>query len=393
MAGETIPIIGNLLSGGLPSLLLIAGIVLLVIGLARAGRSKGVGRAFIWSGVALVAVFGLPLLMPGTNIPILSDISNALGGVLGGLGGSSAGGGAQTGSAGVQTQAAGQSNTAGTSVVTYQPTATYTTVDKYNASTLVTGTSYYKRAGQKATTAAITNVNSGESITYFVDNSTGSSGGVGVAMFGVPLTLTTGASVTPFIANGYASKNITLTLYDTINRQTVGSTAKTGAILAGQYNTSMGATSQANIELTYQGTSKGSYMPLGGVMAVEFNSTISQLVCTGDDIDEFPVTPFHVTYTGTFTANTYKLFQIKPSIDDGSGSPRKISCQFNNGATAAGAGSQYRFGFIPAGYYVANNGDILLDTEKNADGSTTRVISTSSSSSYPVVYVNGTWGT
>ncbi|MGC9309582.1 MAG: hypothetical protein ACP5D2_02705, partial [Candidatus Nanoarchaeia archaeon] len=59
-------------------------------------------------------------------------------------------------------------------------------------------------------------------------------------------------------------------------------------------------------------------------------------------------------------------------LDDGSGEVRRISCQFKNGASAAGAGSPYYISFIPANYYVTNYGDIVLDVEKYANDDTTR---------------------
>lgn len=240
----------------------------------------------------------------------------------------------------------------GSGVTTYQPTASYTTFDKYASTTTVSGTSYYKVGSNKATTTAQTNVNKGDQITYWVDNST---------YWVKPAVETAGAGVTSIEAEAYANGTATITLYDTVNRQSSDS---------GTYNTSMGANKQANEELTYQGTAKQSASPFGGVMIVEYNSTISSVTCTGDDL--LNSNPYHVTYTVTATTNTYKPYAYGPSLDDGTGSVRKINCQFQNGATAVGAGSAYYFKFIPANYYVTNDGDIVLDTEKFANGVTTR---------------------
>lgn len=250
---------------------------------------------------------------------------------------------------------------------TYQPTASYTTVDKFAATTTVSGTSYYKINSEKATTTAQTNVNKGDQITYWVDNST---------YWVKPAVETAGNGVTPVQAESWNNGTATVTIYDTVNRQDTTS---------GAYNTSMGANKQGNIEITYQGTAKKSASPFGGVMVSEYNSTISSLTCTGDDL--LDSNPYHVTYTVTSTANTWKPYAYGPSIDDGSGSVRRVSCQFVNGATAVGAGSAYYFKFIPANYYVTNDGDIVLDTEKFANGVNTRTGSVINQPS-----VTGYWG-
>ncbi len=238
---------------------------------------------------------------------------------------------------------------------TYQPTASYSARDKFST-TSVSGTSYYKVNGNSATTTAYTNVNVGDQITYWISNTT---------YWVKPVSKTAGAGVTPFEALGWANSSATITLYDSVNRQSVTD---------GAYNTSMGANDQANIEITYLGTAKGSAGPFGGKMVIELNSTISSVICTGDVLVSND--PYHLTYTTSATTHTYKSWAYGPSLDDGSGTVQRINCQFKNGATAVGDGSPYYVKFIPANYYVSNAGDIVLDTEKYADGDTTRVGST-----------------
>jgi len=82
--------------------------------------------------------------------------------------------------------------------------------------------------------------------------------------------------------------------------------------------------------------------------------------------------PYHVTYTVSATSHTSKQFAYKPSLDDGTGAVKTINCEVKNSATAVGAGSVYYVKFLPANYYVTQSGDIVLDTEKNADGDNTR---------------------
>lgn len=238
---------------------------------------------------------------------------------------------------------------------TYQPTASYSAKNKYSTAT-ISGTSYYKVGSNSATTTAQTNVNVGDQITYWVDNST---------YWVKPETKTAGPGVTPFEALGWQNDTATITLYDPVNKQ---------ATTNGAYNTSLGANKIAKAEVTYFGTAEKSAGPFGGLMVFEYNSTISQVTCTGSDLTDS--NPYHLTYTPSATTHVYKAWAYKPSLDDGSGSVRTINCEVKNSATAVGAGSVYYVKFIPANYYVTQDGNIVLDTEKFADGDTTRTGST-----------------
>lgn len=244
-------------------------------------------------------------------------------------------------------------NVTGEGVITYQPTGAYSAKNKYDATITISGTSYYKVGSEKVTTTAQTNLNQGNQIEYWVDNST---------YFIKPIVKTAGPGVTPFDASGYKNSSATITLYDKLNKQIVTD---------GNYNTSMGANDKANIEVTYQGTAKGSAGPFGGLMVLEQNSTINSITCKGDDLlEEDP--GYHLTYTVSLTTHTYKSFPYGPTLDDGSGDARIINCQYQNSGSASGDGVVYKVKFIPANYYVTNDGDIVLDTEKNANDANTR---------------------
>jgi len=326
---------------------LIVTLLLLVIGLALfiAGSKKNVFRAKGgWKTFAII--FGLMLV-------IYAGI-----GTLGQLGAINLGdkAGAYFLSAGIISPGTGGTGNGGTGGTgggaTYQPTATYSTQDKYST-TSIAGTSYYKSGNNPAGTTALTNTDSSVSYTYWISNST---------YWVKPIVFQGGGTKDIVNKESWNNASATVTLYDTVNRQSNS---------AGTYNTSMGANDQANIEITYQGTAKKSAGPFGGLMVVEYNSTLSSVTCTGNEL--LDSNPYHLTYTVTATTNAYKPFAYTSGIDDGSGSPRTINCQFLNGATAVGAGSPYYVKFIPANYYVTNAGNIVLDTEKFADGDTTRV--------------------
>lgn len=234
---------------------------------------------------------------------------------------------------------------------TYQPTASYAAKDLFSTTT-IGGTSYYKVGDDPATTTAKTNVKVGKEYTYWVSN---------VTTYVEPKVFTAVSGTNDIVADGYRNDSVTLTGYDIVNHESV-----TG----GAYNTSMGANDQANIQFTYQGTSKKSAGPFGGIFVVQYNSTISSVTCTGDQIAES--TPYHLTYTGNETAHTFKTWGYTADMDDGSGSVRYIDCQFKNGATEAGADASYAITFYPANYYVTNAGDIVLDVEKFENDDTTR---------------------
>lgn len=236
----------------------------------------------------------------------------------------------------------------------FQPTATYSTKDLFS-STTVTGTAYYKVGNQPATTTATSNVNKDITYTYWVDNS---------SYYVKPQVKTANCDVNSFVADAWNNNSATITLYDSVGR----ATSVTGS---GTYssNISLGASGVANVELTYQGTAKKSRMPFGGVLVVEYNSSIASVTCSGSSIVP---SPYHVTVSTSYTTNTYQVFGVNGNLDDGSGMPKTISCQFQNGATDAPDPTVYYFHFIPANYYLTNDGNIVLDVEKFLNQATTR---------------------
>ena len=234
----------------------------------------------------------------------------------------------------------------------FQPTGAYTAKDKYST-TAVTGTSYYKRGSAPATTTTATNLNVGESIIYWVSNST---------WWVTPDTDVAGTGVTQFQVLGLTNSTATVTLYDPVNKQPTTN---------GAYNSSMAANALAYVDITYAGTAQGSAGPFGGVMVFERNSTISSVSCTSPVLMDS--NPFHLTYTVSSISDSYDTFAYSPSLDDGSGNVKVINCQVKNGASAAGAGAFYYVRFYPANWYVTKAGDIVLDTQKFADSDSTKV--------------------
>lgn len=236
----------------------------------------------------------------------------------------------------------------------YQPTATYAAVDKFSTSP-ITGTSYYKADGQKATTTALTNVNPGVSYTYWVDNGSGKN-------FVKPATFTATDGSNNIVATGYQYAAPTITAYDNNAGVAIGSAT---------HNVTLTANGQANIDLKYQGTAKKSGAPFGGVMVIEYNSSISSVTASSPYI--MSSNPYTLVYSVTNTGDTYKTYAFNSQLDDGSGNLNHITLQFQNGNAAMPTnGSLTTVDFYPANYYVTNSGNIVLDTSKAANSDTAR---------------------
>lgn len=334
------------------------GIMMLIAGWKKAFAKRGGWKTFFMLIGAIILIYGLVGIGAQAewyNLPTGVDnfflSTTVMGGGAGGNGGQNPPINCPAGT----TLQGGVCVAIGGGGANYQPTGTYTTVDTFSTD-VITGTAYYKVGSKRATTTAQTNLNVGESVEYWLSNTT---------TYVKPVIQTATQGVNPFEAEGFKNASATITLYDTVNRQDV-----TGSGLYAPYNTSMGANDLANIEVTYQGTADYSAGPFGGVMVVEFNSTIAKLSATGDVL--LKDNPYHVTWTPSATTHVYKGFAYSEDLDNGLGGVNRISLQFKNGATAVGAGSPYSIVFVPANYYVTTSGDIVLDTEKFADGDTTR---------------------
>ncbi len=330
-------------------------VLAIIVGLVLAGigamtKKAGTRKMLLMIGVPLGAV-ALILMLFASSLPVSLQFLN----------GPLTGGAGQTINIGGQqiTYATGvpATTTGGVGGCAYQETATYTAKDKFS-SQIVAGTSYYKTNGQPATTTAITNVARGTEYIYWVSNGT---------TYVKPLTKVAGckASENNFIADAWSNgtTNPTIAGYDLVGKVVVTS---------GKSNISLGANAVANLEITYLGTAKKSAMPFGGLMVVETNTTMASITCTGANLRPGNPSGFHLTYsTLNSTANTYQAFEFDSSLDDGSGTAKAIQCQFKNGGVSL-VDSIYFVQFIPANYYLADSGDIVLDVEKYLNQDNTR---------------------
>lgn len=137
----------------------------------------------------------------------------------------------------------------------------------------------------------------------------------------------------------------------------------------GATNITMGANAVANLELRYQSNGKKAGLPLGGCLAVEVPSGVSDVQVTGNGITAGCSYPW--TYTVSATSNSYKLFTIPSTFDsDGKGMLMRTGLQLSSGATNP-LGVAY-VTYQPANYYITNDGAIVLGIEKDKNQDTTK---------------------
>lgn len=308
--------------------LVILGIVAVVIAQAMVKRTS-TRKNVTWAGavVAVIAILALANVVPqlgGLNSPINL-------------------GGATLAVEGTPSTGANGAN------VNVQPTASYSTLDKF-VGTAIGGTAYYKANGNPASTTALSSVNPGVQYTYWVSNT---------SYYVAPKTFV-GDTLSNIVVNTEAYKNgsASVIIYDSLNNVNIQD---------GNLTAVAGATQ--NFQVKYQGTYQQSAMPFGGVLVVEANSSIAQITCSGDDISNS--VPYNkVTYTVASTGNSYQTFGVAPSIDDGSSNVRTINCQIKQPSSATTG--TVKLTFIPANWYKANDGSFQLDVQKTANQDTTR---------------------
>lgn len=245
-------------------------------------------------------------------------------------------------------------------VCQYQPTGQWSAKDQFSSQTLAktAGTSYYKQDGLQYTASEPTGLNKGIKYSYWLSNTT---------YFVQPIEVTADCGNNVVVAKAWQNGTTSISLKDSL----------TGYITtSGAYAIPMGANAQANVQIIVQGTAKKSGAPFGGVMIIERNATLASVTCTGPGISA-GLGNFHITNTVTTNGQVADYFRFDNTLDDGSGVPKTITCQFQNGATAMGGGGDlYRVKFFGANYYYTNSGDVVLDVEKYANADTTRTAPT-----------------
>jgi len=231
------------------------------------------------------------------------------------------------------------------------PAVSYAVVDKF-LNTAVTVTPNIKENGF-APVSALSGPTPGSKLEYWGNAST---------YFVKPVKHTTICGANPQVqAMGYKNGTLTLTAFDSsYNALTSG---------GGANNITVAANDNQAFEVRYDGTKNEANMPFGGCLIVEVPTTI-----TGVAIDGLTAgCPYGVTYSVSAVTNTYKMFTIPDGYDaDGTGAIKTISGTLTSG-TSNPVGTA-KFTFIPANYYLANDGNFVLDIEKTANSDSTRTM-------------------
>lgn len=279
------------------------------------------------SGGWIILVIGLVIVLAATGVLNFGGTPTTGNAAGGSSGGSSAGSACQ-----------------------YAPSLSVIAKDKFS-STTIASTAYYKVNGNPAVTTAPSTLNKGVPLEVWFSNAT---------YYTMPKTVTADCGLNQVVLDTWANASATVTVYDNVGKATLNNAN----------NLTLAANGNANLQITYQGTAKSSRMPFGGVFVIEYNNTISSVTCSGSGVS--PTTGFHVTYAVSSTGNTYKVFNVDSSLDDGTGLAKTFDCQIKAGASAMPTGSSYILNFIPANYYATNSGDIVLDVEQALNDLTTR---------------------
>jgi len=253
-------------------------------------------------------------------------------------------------------QVAGKCGVSGTAQP-YQPTATYSTINHWSSAS-ISGTAYYKAGIAKATTTAISNVDPSTTYKYWVSNAT---------HYVEPITFIGSGTKTITNDKAYQNGTITINAYDLINNQAISASSHNATLSSGT----------AKLKFTVLGAGSTSALPFGGVLVVEANSSISQIICSGDGLSLTPSTKYQVTYSPTYTNYRYVIYEVDPGYDISpnglQGVTKTFECDFVSSTDPAGPNITYKASFIPANYYYVNDlGDFVLDVEQKLNGLTTR---------------------
>lgn len=280
------------------------------------------GNAWVWVIVAVAAVFILGIVkIPNLNLG-QADADNAL--------------------------------------QTYAADAAYSTQNAFSTAS-VSGTAYYAEKNGIFQTSA-PKLERGTEYTYWVSSAT---------EYVDPLTFKASGSNNIVNKKAYTAGAITITGYDVVYACNVND-----AIDGTDCNTTLGAGKEAKIDVKYLGSGKIANLPFGGVMVVEYNASIPTQTCSGDGIVGLN-SKYQVTYSDSATSYTHKIYEVSPGFDIsknavlGTGVTNVIRCEFVAGSTGAAPGP-WKVTFIPANYYIGNDGKLYLDVEQKMNSATIR---------------------
>jgi hypothetical protein len=251
-------------------------------------------------------------------------------------------------------------DTDGTDIIqTYAADAAYATQLKFSTEA-VGGTAYYAEADGIFQTSA-PKLDRGTEYTFWTSNST---------VYVLPKTFEAAGSNNIVNKVAYRTADADLSAWDTSNNCNVNELV-TGTAC----NVTLGADSDAKLDIKYEGHAKTANLPFGGVMVVEYNSSIPTVSCAGDGIVGLNG-KYQVTYSDSATTHTHKVYELASGFDvspTGSvGTTKVVRCDFVNGGTAMAVGDTIKVSYLAANYYLGNDGMLYLDVEQKMNAANTR---------------------
>lgn len=248
------------------------------------------------------------------------------------------------------------------------PSATYSAVDYFTQSTVARGTDQIKQNGD-APVSTLSTPTVGTQLTYWLSNS---------SLFCEPVTKTTPCGSFSIQAKCLGNYSATMSVYDEDNKATLGAGG------AGT-NVTIGANSAGHLTYSYTTTGKKSEMALGGCMIIEYPSSLSQVQVSGEGISSDAVCQYATSsYTVSSTSNTYIALAVPKMWDAGTTSVKKnIALTLISGASDPSG--TVKVAFMPAQYYVTNDGNFDLNTQKVKNADTTRTTTDLPSTTFIVV--------
>lgn len=235
---------------------------------------------------------------------------------------------------------------------TQNPSYSYSGVDKL-VNTVITGTDEIKTNGFAPVTT-LANPQAGTPLQYWKSNST--------YFCSVKDAGTVQCGAQQVQADCYQSTTPTLKVYDQDNALFLTSGG-------GANNLTVGANEVHNLKLTYQGTAFKSAVPLGGCIAIEVPSSITQVTLPG-----YSACPYKWTYTVSSTSNTYFTFGLPSGFDaNGLGDLKELPFQMKSGASNPSGTAIVTV--IAGNNYIGNDGNFKFGIEKDFNADTTKTFS------------------
>jgi hypothetical protein len=239
------------------------------------------------------------------------------------------------------------------------PSYSYTAVDAFSLSTTVTGTTYIKQNDRSPVTT-LANPTHQADLKLWLENTSGYL--CEVADLG---SVKCGSQSVQTECYKNAT-TVTLAMIDT--KATPNAAVNNG----GTSNATIGTNDIGYFDIQYTGTSKESFMPFGGCVAIEYPRNITSVTVSGALSSE-QACPYKWTYGVSSTDNTFITLAVPEGFDAEKVASRKVAQLTLQTGSAPVLDSNITVTFQQAAYYIANDGNFYIGIEKDQDQDPTNV--------------------